>query len=112
MLLGIVIEEGEEHTHRSNTNQWCAHTSIQASSKSIPGYALPHNIDRAAVHAPLGGLQTDLHKVKRMSDDDGADTSETSSYQTPEPRKGLLLHILHISLELLLCFGQVGDFIG
>lgn len=47
-----------------------------------------------------------------MSDDDSTDTTETSSYQTPEPREGLLLHFLNIRLELLLGLGQAGDLVG
>lgn len=71
------------HTHGGNTNKRRADTSVETSPQAILGDTFLDHIDGAGVDALLGCLEADLGKIEGVADDDGADTTETTSNKRP-----------------------------
>ena len=74
----------QELTHGRDANQRRTDTSIQPPPQTIPCDTFLDDIDRALVHAALGGLQPDLDEIKGVADNDCADTTKAAGGEGAE----------------------------
>lgn len=101
-------------THGSDADEGRADTGVETSAQTIAGNALLDDVNGGRVDAALGGLQADLDEVKRVADDDGADTTDGAgagvAQLVEEARGGLGLDLLGVGqlLDDGLCGGGGG----